>query len=197
MSGSIARASLFAGLLMAYSFAFPQQLRVVRVGVPVMKNNAARSVPGDVERDRLVKALNQEKADKKLKLKMQGVALEGTDPEDIFTQAQAKGCDYIVYTTLIELRSQGDPVERRPDTISICPSPQRGTPDPESAAMNPEFEATVEYKLYRTGDPMAISGAPFSTREAMPEIEVVSQVMDRIANRVFADVKKGYRPNNE
>jgi hypothetical protein len=57
--------------------------------------------------------------------------------------------------------------------------------------MNPEYRATVEYKLYRTGDVAAISGAPFSTQEAMPEEAVVSQVMDRIALRVFADVKKG------
>jgi hypothetical protein len=57
--------------------------------------------------------------------------------------------------------------------------------------MNPEYRATVEYKLYRTGDDAAISGAPFSTQEAMPQEAVVSQVMDRIALRVFADVKKG------
>ena len=187
---SLGRASLLAALLVTSARAFPQQTRVIRVGVPVMKNSANRSVPVNWERDRLVKALNGEKTDKKLHLKMQGVALEAVNPQDVVSEAQAKNCDYIVYTTLVELRTQGDPPDRRPGTISISPNPQRGVQDPESAAVNPEFEATVEYKLYRTGDPMALSGAPFSAHETMPDSEVVGQVMDRIANRVFDEVKK-------
>ncbi|HET8923800.1 MAG TPA: hypothetical protein VFN26_12495 [Candidatus Acidoferrum sp.] len=183
--------ALFAMLLTASPRTFAQELRVIRVGVPVMKNNAGRSVPGNLERDRLVKALNGEKPDKKLHMKVQGVALDGTNPEEAVSQGAEKKCDYIVYTTLIELRTQGDRVQRRPGTIEINP---KRTESPETAAMNPEYRATVEYKLYRTGDQSAISGAPFSTQEAMPEIEVVSQVMDRIANRVFDEVKKGVPP---
>lgn len=186
------RASFFAAVLLtACPLALPQQIRVIRVGVPIMKNSASRSVPGELERDRLVKALNDQKTDKKLHVKVQGVALEGTNPQDVVSQAEAKNCDYIVYTTLLELRTQDDPEQRLPGSININPLPQRGAQSPESAAMNPEFEATVEYKLYRTGDPVALSGAPFSAREAMPETEVVSEVMGRIANRVFAEVKKG------
>lgn len=186
---SLGYASLLA-LLVSSPRAFPQQLRIVRVGVPVMKNNAGRSVPANQERDRLVKALNDEKADKKLHLKVQGVALEGMSSQDVASEAEAKNCDYIVYTTLLELRTQGDAPDRRPGTININPNPQRGNQEPESAAMNPEFQATVEYKLYRTGDPVALSGAPFSAQDALPDSEVVGQVMDRIANRVFDEVKK-------
>lgn len=191
---SLGRASLLAVMLVMSPRAFPQQLRIIRVGVPVMKNSAGRSVSGKQERDRLVTALNHEKTDKKLHLRVQGVALEGMSPQDVVSQAEAKNCDYIVYTTLIELRTQGDPIDLRPGTININPNSQRGVQDPESAAMNPEFEATVEYKLYRTGDPVALSGAPFSAQEAMPDSEVVGQVMDRIANRVFDEVKKHASP---
>ena len=190
---SLRRASLLATLLVTSPCAFPQQPRIIRVGVPAMKNSANRSVPANQERDRLVKALNDEKIDKKLQLKVQGVVLEGASPQDVLSQAEAKNCDYIVYTTLIELRTQSDPVDRRAGTINIDPNSQRGV-DPESAAMNPEFQATVEYKLYRTGDPVALSGAPFSAREAMPDSEVVGQVMDRIANRVFDEVIKYTSP---
>jgi hypothetical protein len=48
----------------------------------------------------------------------------------------------------------------------------------------------VEYKLYRTGDSAAISGAPFSTEAELSEMDAVSQVMDRIASRVFSEQKK-------
>jgi hypothetical protein len=147
-------------------------------------------VPGEAQRDRLVKALNDQKPDKKLHLKVQGVALEGADPREVTSQGDENKCDYIVYTTLVELRTQGDPAQRRPGTFETNPNSQRGTHDPESAALNPVYHATVEYKLYRTGDPAAISGAPFSTEAELSEMDVVSQVMDRIASRVFSEQKK-------
>jgi hypothetical protein len=112
--------------------------------------------------------------------------------EDAASQGDENHCDYIVYTTLIELRNQSDPGQRRPGTFETNPNPQRPQ-NPEAAAMNPEYHATVEYKLYRTGDRTPISGAPFSnaTQAELSEIDVVSQIMDRIANRVFAEIKKG------
>jgi hypothetical protein len=186
----VPRAWIFAVLLIASSIAFAQEQRVIRVGVAVMRNNANRSVPGELERDRLVKALNDEKPDKKLHLKVQGVALEGMNREDSASQGDENHCDYIVYTTLIELRTQGDPAQRRPGTFETNPNSQRPQ-NPETGAINPEYHATVEYKLYRTGDRAPISGAPFSTQAELSEIDVVSQLMDRIANRVFAEVKKG------
>ena len=172
--------------------AFAQENHIVRVGVATMKNAAGLSVPGNLERDRLVAALNQQKPDKKLHIEVQGVPLDGITPDDVGAEAKDKKCDYVVYTTLVELRSSTDPAMPRPGTIETNPNgvwSQRN--DPRGQAMNPEYRATVEYKLYRTGDGAAISGAPFSTQEAMPQEAVVSQVMDRIALRVFADVKKG------
>ena len=185
------RAYVFAILLVASAAAYSQEQRVIRVGVAVMRNNANRSVPGELERDRLVKALNDEKPDKKLHLKVQGVALEGTNPQDAASQGDENKCDYIVYTTLVELRNQGDPVQHRPGTFETNPNSQRRPQDPETAALNPEYRATVEYKLYRTGDRTPISGAPFSTQAELSEIDAVSQLMDRVANRVVTEVKKG------
>ena len=47
------------------------------VGVALLQNHAGRSVPANVERDRLVRALNQLKPDKKTHMKVVGVPLEG------------------------------------------------------------------------------------------------------------------------
>ncbi len=190
----MARASILAVLLTVPAIAFSQEVRVVRVCVPVMRNNANRSVPGELERDRLVKALSDQKPDKKLHLKLQGVGLEGTNPEEVPSQGDENRCDYIVYTTLLELRTQSEPAQRRPGTFETNPKAQRPQ-NPETAALNPEFRATVEYKLYRNGDRSPISGAPFSTEAELSEIDVVSQLMDRIANRVFSEVKKGASAN--
>ena len=158
------------GLILSICFlslcAFAQENRVIRVGVPIMKNLAGRSVPGNIERDRLVAALNQEKPDKKLHVKVQGVPLEGLTPEDIGDEAKQKNCDYVVYTTLIELQASSDPAMRQPGTIQTNPGGVWNNPNnPRAQALNPEYSATVEYKLYRTGNPDAISGAPFSNQQ--------------------------------
>ena len=124
MSPVLARALLFLSLLTVATIALAQQQpRVIRVGVPLMKNTSTRSVSTEVARDHLVKAFNSEKTDKKLHLKLQGVALEGTDPRDVVSEAEAKQCDYAVYTTLTELRANSDPNTRRPDTITINQTP--------------------------------------------------------------------------
>ena len=171
--------------------AFAQENRIIKVGVPTMQNRSGRSVPGDVERDRLVAALNQEKPDKKLHVKVQGVPLDGETPDEVGAEAKQKNCDYLVYTTLIELQASTDPTMPRPGTIQTNPNGVWSTPNsPSTRALNPEYRATVEYRLYRTGNPEAISGAPFSNQQMMPEMEVVAQVMNQIANRVFAEVKK-------
>ncbi len=172
--------------------AFAQGSRIVVVGVATMKNAATLSVPGTLERDRLVTSLNQLKPDKKLHIKVQGVPLDGMTPDEVGAEAKDKNCDYVVYTTLVELRGSTDPAMPRPGTIETNPNGVWSQPNnPRGQAMDPEFRATVEYKLYRAGDDAPFAGAPFSTQLAMPEAAVVSQVMDRIANRVFADVKKG------
>jgi hypothetical protein len=171
---------------------FAQENRVVRVGVATMQNRAARSGPGNMERDRLVAALNQEKPDKKLHIKVQGVPLDGATPDEVGDEAKQKNCDYVVYTTLIELQGSTDPTMRQPGTIQTNPGGVWNNPNnPRGQALDPEFRATVEYKLYRMGESAPLEGAPYSNQQAMPEIDVVAQVMNRIASRVFALVKKG------
>jgi hypothetical protein len=178
--------------------AFAQENGVIRVGVPIMKNQTGRSVPGNMERDRLVAALNQQKPDKKLHIKVQAVPLDGTTPDEAGDEAKQKQCDYIVYTTLIELQASTDPLQRTPGTIQTNPNGVWNTPNnPQARGLNPEYRATVEYRLYRSGGGEAISSAPFTNQQAMPEEAVVSQLMDRIASRVFAEIKKGPPPMRE
>jgi hypothetical protein len=191
--------TLAASLCLMAIPALSQESRVIRVGVAVMQNKAGRSVPGNMERDRLVAALNQEKPDKKQHIKLQGVPLEGMTPDDAGDEAAQKKCDYVVYTSLIALRSSTDPtMPPRAGTGSIQTNPGGAWSTPgshtpggqETGAMNPEYSATVDFRLYRTGSPNPIAGVPFSNRQAGDEESVVSQVMDLIANKVYAEIKK-------
>ncbi|HVO62231.1 MAG TPA: hypothetical protein VMT53_14940, partial [Terriglobales bacterium] len=75
--------TIFALCLLLASACLAQDTdNVIRVGVAVMENNAGRSVPGNVERDRLVKAINQLKPDKKTHVKVEAVPLQSSSAGD-------------------------------------------------------------------------------------------------------------------
>ena len=169
------------------------QESAVRVGVAVMQNNAGRSVPGNVERDRLVSAINQRKPDKKTHLKVQAVPLNGMTRDEASEEAEQQKCQYVVYTTLTELRTQQDPYQHVPGTIESSPNSQWNP----GQKVDPEFRATVEYRHMKVGSNNEISGAPFSTQQNGNEIDTVSQIMDRIASQVVDQVKKNTPPVRE
>lgn len=173
------------------------QENAVRVGVALLQNEAGRSVPANIERDRLVKALNQLKPDKKTHVKVVGVPLEGYTRDEVGEEAQQKKCQYVVYTTLTELRSADDPYQRVPGTIETNPNSQWSNRNSEAQRQDPEVRVTVNYKLVSAGGNSVVASAPYSTQLAMNEIDAVSQVMDRVANAVFSEIKKGLAPLQE
>jgi hypothetical protein len=183
-------------LMLAPMFCIAQE-NAIRVGVAVMQNNAGRSVPGNVERDRLVKAINQIKPNKKTNVKVQAVPLNGMTGDDVSEEAEQQKCQYVVYTTLTELRTAQDPYQHQPGTIETNPNSQWSSRDPDNQRIDPEYRATVEYKLVKVGSNNEISGAPFSTQQNGDEIDTVSQIMDRIALQVVDQVKKGMAPMRE
>jgi hypothetical protein len=171
------------------------QENAVYVGVAVMQNYAGRSVPGNVAQDRLIKAINQIKPDKKTHLKVQAVALNAASDEEALQEAAQKKCQYAVFTKLTELRSGNDPYQHQAGTIETNPDSQWSSRTGPGRDMDPEFRATVDYKLTNTAG-MAISGAPFST-QGTGETETVSQIMGRIALQVVDQIKKGAAPMRE
>ncbi len=184
-------------VVLLVAVAGPAQENAVRVGVAPLQNRAGRSVPANVERDRLVKALNQLKPDKKTHMKVVGVPLDGMTPNEISEEAEQKKCEYVVYTTLTELRNADDPYQHVPGTTETNPNSQWSHQNGEAERLDPEFRVTVEYKLVSIPGNNAVAGAPYSTQLAMNEIDAVSQVLDRVANAVFGEMKKGTAPMKE
>jgi len=181
--------------------AMAQENRVIRVGVATMQSQAGQSISGNWGQDRLVAALNQQKPDKKQHIKLQGIALEGTGPEEVGNEAKQKNCDYVVYTHLVELQASTDNAmqqqqQQRPGTAPNYPAGGLGMPpnNPTSPStprsMNTQYRATVDYRLYRPGDTTAISNASLTNQQSGPEEAVVSQALNQVANRVFGEIKK-------
>jgi hypothetical protein len=175
--------------------ALAQENRVVRVGVAMMQSQASRSMSGAWGQDRLVAALDQQKPDKKQHIKLQGVPLEGTGSEELGNEAKQKNCDYVVYTNLVELQAATDSTmqPRSGGTMGTYPGGSLGMPpnNPNNTrTANTQYRATVDYRLYRAGESAAISSSPLTSQQSGPEENVVAQVLNQVANRVFAEVKK-------
>jgi hypothetical protein len=192
----LGRRLCFLAMLLVAGAGLAQE-NAIRVGVALLQNEAGRAVPANVERDRLVRALNQLKPDKKTHTKAVGVPLDGVTPNEISEEAEQKKCQYVVYTTLTELRNADDPYQRPPGTVETNPNSQWSNQNSRSERQDPEFRVTVEYKLVSVPGNNAVAGAPYSTQLAMNEIDAVSQVLDRVANAVFGEIKKSTSPMKE
>jgi len=171
-----------------------QENRIVRVGVAMMQSQASHSLSGSWAQDRLVAALNQQKPDKKQHIKLQGVPLEGTSADEVGNEAKQKSCDYVVYTNLVQLQSSTNDTTMQPRSgpIPTYPGGSLGMPpnNPNNTrSANTQYRATVDYRLYRSGGETAIANDSV-TSQGGPEEALVSQLLNQVANRVLAEVKK-------
>src|SRR5579863_7912148 len=73
-----------------------QENTTVRVGVAVPRSRAG-TVPGTEARDHLVKALNQHKTDKKLRLSIMAVALDAPPGREAIAEGREKKCQFVLY----------------------------------------------------------------------------------------------------
>ena len=186
------RARIFLPAVLAFfsCMAFGQKNQVVRVGVATLENRSSRSVPADVERDRLVSAINDLKPDKKTHIKLEAVSVDGSTGNEVTEDAVKKNCDYVVYPVLLEVR-QVEPGLVQPGTIQTAPNPALGLPTAQTQAMRPEFEATVAYNLYNIKAHKTTVGPALSGQQYTSEVDAVSQVLDRVALGVLGFIKKG------
>jgi hypothetical protein len=165
----------------------------IRIGVAVLKNTATRSVPLTIERDRLVSSINRMKPPNHShdKRKLRAVALESSVREEANAQARDLGCDYVVFTDLVELRESGDPAPiPRPGEIRLGRDPVANDP-PVSERQETQRYAVLEFRLYRMGDPEPRVESSVSDHQATTEDGIVALLMNRVASRVANEIFSG------
>lgn len=165
--------------------------KVIKVGVAVLKNTAPRSVPVAVERDRLVRAINQMKPPKHTKnaAKIQAVALDSASPEAANSQARELGCEYVVFTELTDLRESGDPARApRPGEVHIGRDPVANDPN---VGYRHEVQryGVMQFQLFQVDEGSPRFDTSASAHEATTEDGIVSMLMDRVANRVVSEIR--------
>lgn len=161
----------------------------VRICVGTLENTSRNIVNPAWERDQLVKALERSNKSKEVKKgkapKIETVTLESSGEAD--TMVREKNCDFVLYTNLAEV-FQADR-----STVSVPPpgAIQVGTGMGDPRAYPPDYHsATVNYRLMRPGNLKPWTEGMVTADNALPEDTLVSQLMDQIANRVVAEIRK-------
>lgn len=161
----------------------------VRICVGTLENTSRNIVNPAWERDQLVKALERTNKSKEVKKgkapKIETVTLESSGEAD--TMVREKNCDFVLYTNLAEV-FQADR-----STVSVPPpgAIQVGTGMGDPRAYPPDYHsATVNYRLMRPGNLKPWTEGMVTADNALPEDTLVSQLMDQIANRVVAEIRK-------
>lgn len=161
----------------------------VRICVGTLENTSRNIVNPAWERDQLVKALERSNKSKEVKKgkapKIETVTLESSGEAD--TMVREKNCDFVLYTNLAEV-FQADR-----SAVSVPPpgAIQVGTGMGDPRAYPPDYHsATVNYRLMRPGNLKPWTEGMVTADNALPEDTLVSQLMDQIANRVVAEIRK-------
>ncbi len=154
----------------------------MRVGVPVL-NSEDKAVSAVEARDRLVKALNQQKPDKKLRLSVDAVALETEWGAKAIAEAKKKNCQFVLFTQLTGLK-----------TSSILGPAASNSTDFDAT---PVFNATVEYQLNRTMDGAAFAIGSAKGEDTTSPQEVVWHTLAQVAGKALVDIAKAGAPRVE
>jgi|GEM_PF-1957889 len=160
----------------------------IRVCVAQIKNVARRSISLSMQRDRLIKELNHNKPTKSAadRRAIEAVAMGGETPGGVDTAPRDQRCDFVLYTTLAELRDVSDFKSQREQIEDINRPPAKETGSQHEL----QTIARVEFSLQRGGNPTPIVQSSVSAQENMSEEPTVQQLMDRVAQRVGSAVRE-------
>jgi VWFA-related protein len=178
MRGSSPRTWIFILILIPGRLclpAFSRDAAEVRIGVALLRSGTDK-VSVTEARDRLVKALDRQKVDKKKKIPIQALGLDASQASTALAEAKAKNCRFVLLSHLTHLQTSENSI----------PGATQGAID-----YVPVFTARVEYELRRV-----IDGAEYAVGSAKAEDssslrDAVLQAMGRIAHEVTAALDKG------
>jgi VWFA-related protein len=149
-----------------------QEAAVVRVGVTVPLG-VDKTVSATETQDRLVKALNHQKPDKRTHFAVEAVALATEWGSKAIAEANEKECQFVLSAQVT-----------RVDTSSI----QR--PNLSNLDTIPRFDVTLEYRLARVGDGAMFAIGSVKGQDTTSLQAVVWDAIAQVAGKAIADIAK-------
>lgn len=174
LMAKVLRCSVAPVLLLLCISLYSQDKSAVRIGVtsPV---GGTRGVSNRDVRDRLVKALNQHKGDKKLKISIEAVALDAAPGGAALAEAAKKYCGVVLYSRLRPLQTSTH-FQQTPD----------GT-----ITQTPLETATLEYLLRSVPDDSSYASGSAKSEESISDKDAVMEATGRAAKNVVLDLARG------
>jgi hypothetical protein len=143
---------------------------VIRIGVITLNNKTGRPLQMASLRIQLITEINDSTID--------AVPIDAHSTADIDAEAKQKGCDYILYTDISELK--------KPSTASrIGGMFGRG-----SGVLKEKYEARIDYRLFPIGIPSPSLTSAATVKEEGDENSILSSALEREAKIVVTEVKK-------
>lgn len=162
----------------------------VRLCVSTLQNSSRNLIDTTWEREQLIKAferINKSKDAAKGKVaRVETVPLESNSETD--TAVRENNCQFILHTNLTELIHSGtsDIGNPRPRSVEVGSIP--GDPRTNGADDN---IATIRYRIMRAGELEEWSSDIVTARDShLPDMMLVSGLMDQVANRVASELRK-------
>lgn len=168
---ALIRSFLLVYFCLACSPLFAQENRVVRVGVATLRSGPG-IVSGAEARDRMVKAINQRRAEKNSQFAVEAVALEASSPGKAIAEAREKNCEFVLYTRVTDL------------TTSSQLSSMEGI-------YLPVFHATVEYQLNRVADGSGFVISSIEVEDSASSRGAIWKAVSQVANKASSDIQLG------
>ena len=132
------------------------------------------------------RALSNHKPDKLRNLKVEGVTLLQTRPEEggLDEEAHLKKCAYVVLSSVVEDKTAMG------DQTNVYQQATPGANDPYQRKQDREYYVRIAYTIQRIDSTTPVAKGVVSTHDAAPEVAVISSALDIVANQVFAKVVK-------
>ena len=152
-------------------FATSQEAPAVRIGVTVLAGGT-NIVSVTEARDRLARALNQQKPDKKFPASLEAVSLDAQSTIRAMAEAREHNCQFVLFTRLTDLTTTFD--NSNLDGVNL-----------------PDFFATLEYRVVRVVDLSEFSIGSVKADDPISSREAIWKALTQVERRASAEIRQG------
>jgi hypothetical protein len=161
----------------------------IRLCVSTLQNSSRTAVDTSWQRDQLIRAFERNNKGKDVTKRkaahIETVLLESNT--EIDPAVRENNCEFILHTTVVEVIDAGtsDIGSSRPRSVGIGNAPN----DPRGNSSN-DNRATVSYRIMRAGELDEWASGDVTTHDPLPDVILISHLMDQIANRVVRELRE-------
>ena len=163
--------------------------RTIRIGIAVPINRSYRQITPAWERDQLVRQLQRLHADRKSTIVLEAVALDATGHDKASAEAEKKGCEYFVLTTLLN-PSRGPGISGGPDGSQRAPV--------VIGNGNVNRMMAMDFTIFDVGTARTVAeGTATAPVEGNNDTRAADDTMRFVAHRVASELRSSHPPGFE